>query len=132
MTGFLTDALSGRIYGNHFLEGFETGYRFLESIKDETAPWEFSDKLLLGDLKEFRKKIKTENLTLHSLNKTTSDFPTLAITLKTAHFPTDLVTFLKQVNIQFDFKSIHLDYLKNVEITTVDDVINLSKSIWSK
>ena len=69
LTGFLTDALSGRIYGNHFLEGFETGYRFLESIKDETAPWEFSDKLLLGDLKEFRKKIKTENLTLHSLNK---------------------------------------------------------------
>ena len=132
LTGFLTDALSGRIYGNHFLEGFETGYRFLESIKDETAPWEFSDKLLLGDLKEFRKKIKTENLTLHSLDKTTPDFPTLAIALKTAHFPTDLVTFLKQVNIQFDFKSIHLDYLKNVEITTVDDVINLSKSIWSK
>ena len=113
-------------------EAFETGYRFLESTKDDTAPWGFSDKLLLADFQEFRKKIKTENLTLHSLDKTTPDFPKLAIALKTAHFPIDLITFLKQVNIQFDFKSIHLDYLKNVEITTVDDVINLSKSIWSK
>ena len=132
LAGFLTDALSGRTYGQHFLKAFEIGYRFLESIKDDTAPWEFSDKLLLADLQEFRKKIESENLTLHSLNKTTADFPTLAIALKTAHIPPDLASFLKQVNIQFDFKSIHLDYLRDVEIFTVNDVINLSKSIWSK
>lgn len=129
---FLTDTLSGRTYGRHFLASFEKGYRFLESLKDETAPWEFPGRILLADLHQCRRKIKAESLTLHSLDKTTADFPTLAITLKTMHFPADLSAFVKQVKIQFDFKSIHLDFLKDVEIKSVDDVIRLSESVWNE
>ncbi|MEE2876904.1 MAG: hypothetical protein VX822_03905 [Candidatus Neomarinimicrobiota bacterium] len=129
LEGFLTDTLSGRAYGNCFQEAFEKGYRFLESIRDDTAPWDFMDKTRLAGIHESRNTVKSQKLTLHSINKTTADYPLMAIVLKTMHFPTDLSAFVKQVKIQFDFKSIHLDYLKDVDIATVDDVIKMSESI---
>ncbi len=131
LEGFLTDALSGRTYGKHFQASFEKGYRYLESIRDDTAPWNFEGRVRLADLQMCRKKIKSEGVTLHSLNKTTAEFAMMAIALKTMHFPFDLSAFVKQVAIRFDFKSIHLDYLKDVEIATVDDVIKMSDSIWN-
>ncbi len=131
LEGFLNEALLGRTYGKYFQAAFEKGYRFLESIRDDTAPWTFEDRLKLTDLQACRKTIKSEKLTLYSLNKTTENFPVMSIALKTMHFPLDLKAFVKQVVIRFDLKSIHLDYLKDVEIATVDDVIKMSDSIWN-
>ena len=131
LSGFLTDSLSGKVYGKYFQQAFEKGYQFLESVRDDTAPWTFFEKPFLSDLQTCRKKILSENITLHSLDRTTADFPLMAISLKTMHFPIDLTSFLKQVHIQFDFKSIHLDYLKDVKISTIDDVIKMSNSIWN-
>tara|TARA_Y100000590_G_scaffold404917_1_gene492822 strand:+ start:414 stop:1100 length:687 start_codon:yes stop_codon:yes gene_type:complete len=85
LEGFLTDALSGRNYGKYFQRSFEKGYRFFESICDNTAPWIFKEKLKLVYLQTCRKTIKSEKLTLHSINKTTADFPMMAIALKTMH-----------------------------------------------
>ncbi|MDP6837288.1 MAG: hypothetical protein QGG85_08835 [Candidatus Marinimicrobia bacterium] len=123
---FLSHTLKGREYGKHFLSAFDHGYRFLEDAGDDTAPWDFHRKLRLSHIQEAQKEIRERNLTLHSLDKTVPDYPLMAIALKTIQFPADLKTFLKQFTIQFAFKTIHLDYLKEVDITSIEDVKQLS------
>lgn len=126
---FLHKALKGRTYGQYFLNAFKEGYAFLRNIKDETAPWEFQDKVYLADVREQRKVIDRQGLTLHSLDHTFPDYPLKAITIKTMHFPLDLKTYVNQLGIQFAFRSIHLEYLKDVEIHTIEDVKRLSEKV---
>lgn len=126
---FLLEALKGRTYGQYFLKAFKNGYYLLQSIKDDTAPWEFQENVYLSDIREERKEINQRNLTLHSLDHTFPDYPLKAITIKTMHFPLDLKSYVNQLRIQFAFRSIHLDYLKDVEIHTIEDVKRLSQKM---
>ncbi|MEE9167259.1 MAG: hypothetical protein V3U24_07355 [Candidatus Neomarinimicrobiota bacterium] len=126
---FLSKALKGRTYGHHFLTAFREGYAFLQSIKDDTAPWEFQESVYLSHVREVRKEIIDKNATLHSLDHTFPDYPLRAIALKTMHFPLDLKSYVAQLGIQFAFRSIHLDYLKDVEIHTIEDIKRLSQKM---
>lgn len=126
---FLTENLKGRVYGQLFLNAFIAGYRFLEGVKDDTAPWEFVSSIRLSRVRQVRKEIKDNNLTLHSLDKTIPDFPAKAVALKTMHFPETLKDYLNQLHIQFAFRSVHLDYLKDLDIHTVEDVKRFSQGL---
>lgn len=126
---FLSKALKGRTYGQHFLNAFKEGYDFLESVKDDTAPWEFRENVYLSDVRETRDQIGKHGITLHSADRTLPDYPLNAVTLKTMHFPLDLKSYVNQLRIQFAFRSVHLDYLKDVDINTVEDVRRLSQKL---
>lgn len=126
---FLSKNLKGRVYGQLFLQAFKKGYEFLENIRDTTAPWEFSSSVRLSHIRQVRKEISDDNLTLHSLDKTIPDFPFKAITLKTMHFPETLSDYLNQLNIQYTFRSVHLDYLKDLDIQTIEDVKRFSQGL---
>ena len=123
---FLSDTLKGREYGKHFLTAVNCGYQFLKDVSDEPAPWDFQRKLRLSHIQEAQKEIGSRHLTLHSLDKTVPNYPLMAIALKTSQFPSDLKSFLKQFSIQFAFKTMHLDYLKEVDIKSIEDVKQLS------
>ena len=129
---FLLKTLKGKTYGQHLLSAFREGYHFLFTIKDDTAPWEFLENVFLSHIKDVRNEIKKDNETLHSLVHTFPDYPLKAIALKTMHFPLDLKSYLNQFHIQFTFKSIHLEYLKDVDIHTVEDVKRLSQFLADK
>ncbi|MFQ6676119.1 MAG: hypothetical protein ACE5LH_07210 [Fidelibacterota bacterium] len=126
---FLTDNLKGRVYGQWFLKAFTKGYRFLETVRDDTAPWEFLPTLRLSEIRRVRKEIKDAGLTLHSLDKTIPEFPLKAVVLKTMHFPVTLNEYLNQLHIQYTFRSVHLDYLKDLNIQTVEDVRRFSQGL---
>lgn len=126
---FLSDALKGRTYGQNLLKAFREGYYFLETIKDDTAPWEFVKSVHLTHIHNTRKEIRRQNDTLHSLDHTFPDYPLKAITIKTLQFPLDLKSYVNQLRIQFTFKSIHLEYLKNVDIHSIEDVKRMSQKM---
>ncbi|MFQ6615842.1 MAG: hypothetical protein ACE5HZ_03605 [Fidelibacterota bacterium] len=126
---FLSRNLKGRVYGQLFLTAFKKGYGFLESIRDETAPWEFLSPVRLSRIRQVRKEIRENNLTLHSLDKTIPEFPLKAIVLKTMHFPETLKDYLNQLHLQYTFRSVHLDYLKDLDIQTIEDVKKFSQGL---
>ncbi|MFQ6607625.1 MAG: hypothetical protein ACE5EE_03700 [Fidelibacterota bacterium] len=124
---FLEDSQRGWTYGQHFRHMFEQGYSYLQEAADNTAPWEFLESALLQDIRETRRWLKENHKTHHTLDKTTPDYPMKAVCLKTLRIPTELEGYMRQLSIHFAFKSIHLDYLKDVEIRTVEDVKRLSE-----
>ena len=126
---FLEDSQRGWTYGQHFRHMFEQGYNYLRETADDTAPWEFQDVALLQNIRETRRRLKENPQTHHTLDKTTLDYPMTAVCLKTLRIPTELEGYMRQLSIHFAFKSIHLDYLKDVEVRTVEDVKRLSERI---
>jgi hypothetical protein len=108
---------------------FEKGYNYLREAADDTAPWKFQNAALLQDIRETRRQLKENPQTHHTLDKTTLDYPMKAVCLKTLRIPTELEGYMRQLSIHFAFKSIHLDYLKDVEVRTVEDVKRLSERI---
>lgn len=126
---FLLDTLKGRTYGQLFLKAFDCGYRFLEETSDDTAPWEFLKTVFLHHIQETRQRLIDNHQTLHTLDKTFPDYPLKAVALKTAHFPLDLSHYIRQLDIRFAFKSIHLEYLKEVSINSVEDVKRISEKM---
>lgn len=125
----LTSSLDKGKYGQHYLHHLQEGYDHFHSLADITAPWEFRDHLLLKDIDAVRKLLVETGTTLHTLKPTEIDFPFIALVLKTNHIPTVLYQFLSQVQIHSVFKSIHLEYLSDREINTIEDIQNLTKDL---
>jgi hypothetical protein len=126
---FLNKELSGGVYGKYFLEHFTRGYEFIESLSDITAPWEFRKKLLLKDIQESRKQMRLNNTTLSSLKHTELDFPFSLMVFKTMHIPMVLHQYQSQLQIHSRFKTIHLEYLIDRDINTIEDIRKLADSL---
>ncbi len=126
---FLNEELSGGTYGKYFLEHFTRGYEFIESLSDITAPWEFRKKLLLKDIQESRKLMRENSTTLSSLKHTELDFPFSLMVFKTMHIPMVLHQYQSQLQIHSRFKTIHLEYLIDRDINTIDDIRKLADSL---
>ena len=126
---FLNEELSGGIYGKYFLDHFTRGYEFIESLSDITAPWEFRKKLLLKDIQESRKLMSLNNTTLSTLKHTDLDFPFSLMVFKTMHIPMVLHQYQSQLQIHSRFKTIHLEYLIDREINTIEDIRKLADSL---
>ena len=126
---FLNKELSGGAYGKYFLEHFTRGYEFIESLSDITAPWEFKKKLLLKDIQDCRKKMRINNTTLSTLKYTELDFPFSLLVFKTMHIPMVLHQYQSQLQIHSRFKTIHLEYLIDRDINTIEDIRKLADSL---
>ena len=128
---FLNKELSGGAYGKCFLEHFTRGYEFIESLSDITAPWEFKKKLLLKDIQDCRKKMRINNTTLSTLKYTELDFPFSLLVFKTMHIPMVLHQYQSQLQIHSRFKTIHLEYLIDRDINTIEDIRKLADKMRS-
>ncbi len=126
---YLTDTLSKGIYGQYFLDHFQEGYDYIKEVADDTAPWVFHDKLLLKDIQEVRHNIAETHSTLSSLKVTELDYPFQVLVLKTAHIPMVLHQYQSQVQVHSVFKTIHLEYLADTEINTIEDVRKLTDKL---
>lgn len=126
---YLTDTLGRGKYGQFYLKQLKVGNDHIKSLADITAPWEFRETILLKDVEATRKTIATEGLTLHTLKATELDFPFLSLILKTQHIPLVLHQYLHQVQIHFVFKTIHLEYLSDININTIEDIRQLTEHL---
>ena len=125
----LNKEFSGGVYGKHFLEHFSQGYEFIESVADITAPWEYRKKLLLKDIQECRKQMLNNKTTLANLRPTELDFPFSLMVFKTMHIPMVLHNYQSQIQIHSRFKTIHLEYLIDRDINTIEDIRKLADSL---
>ena len=105
------------------------GYELIQAVTDITAPWDFKDNILLKDIEAERKSLVEKGTTIQSLKPTEIDFPFQLIVLKTIHIPMVLHQFLHQIQILSVFKSIHLDYLADREINTIEDIRRLIEGL---
>ncbi len=116
-------------YGQAFAEFFKQGYEHMEAHADITAPWEFTKRPLLKDIEESRKSLNEQHKTLFTLKPTEIDFPFQVITLKTGRVPLVLNQFQSQVQIHSVFKTIHLEYLADTQIESLEDIRRLTEGM---
>lgn len=116
-------------YGKLFLRHFETGYNYFREAAEITAPWVFTDRLLLQDIHETRKRLIRDHETLNSLKPTEINFPFEYIVLKSLHIPLVLHDFVDQIQISAIFKTIHLEYLQDKSIESIEDIQDLIQNM---
>jgi hypothetical protein len=103
-------------YGQNFVDFFRQGYEHMEAHADITAPWEFKKRPLLKDIQTTRKSLNENHQTLFKLKPTDIDFLVLH------HFQS-------QVQIHSVFKTIHLEYLADTEIESLEDIRRLTEGM---
>ncbi len=126
---FITNTFSKGVYGRYFIAHFQKGYEHFQEAAEDTAPWIFRDKLLLKNIQDQRGKLLEGGITLASLKATELDFPFQVLVLKTAHVPMVLYQYQAQIQVHSVFKTIHLEYLSDIEINTIEDVRKLTEKL---
>ncbi len=106
-----------------------TDFFFPDSAPVRYGPWIFREKILLKDIQDVRHELLEGGSTLSSLKPTDLDYPFQLMVLKTMHIPMVLHQYQAQVQFRSVFKTIHLDYLVDIEINTIEDVRKLTKKL---
>ncbi|NQV37320.1 MAG: hypothetical protein HQ509_04835 [Candidatus Marinimicrobia bacterium] len=121
--------LSHGEYGKMFLTHFDEGYTYFKQIADITAPWEFHNRLTLKDISEARNIINQKHETVYSLKSTDIDYPFHYVVSKTLHVPMVLHEYVEQIQISAIFKTIHLEYLQDKTINSIEDIQELVRKM---
>jgi len=116
-------------YGNFFYDHFKQGYDFIKSVADVVAPWEFKKKFDIKDIRQRRQEIISEQIAYTSLKPTEVDYPFDLMVFKTNHIPSTLKDYVENIQISSIYKSIHLEYLADKKISSVDDIKDLVKNV---
>ena len=129
LQSYLANTLGKGKYGHNCVDFFRLGYEHIESYSDITAPWEFKKRPLLKDIESARKILHENQQTLFTLKQTEIEFPFNVITLKTGRVPLVLHQFQSQVHVHSIFKTIHMEYLADTAIESLDDIRQLTESM---
>lgn len=116
-------------YGKFFLNAVTEGYDYLKSIADLTAPWEFQDRLLLKDIDAKRKEQTESHMTVFSIPPTEVTYPIDLLVSKTLHIPLTHQEYIEQIQVSSIFKTIHLEYLVDKKIESIEDIKTLVNSM---
>lgn len=116
-------------YSNYFLAHFKEGYDYLKSIADVVAPWEFDEELDIKKIQFRRSELYENQLTITSLKPTEISYPLDLLIFKTNHIPISLKDYVENIQITSIFKSIHLEYLAEKKITSIEDIKQLVKNV---
>ncbi len=116
-------------FAEYFLAHFKEGYDYLKSIAGIVAPWEFDDEVDIKKIQLRRSEIFEKQLTISSLKPTEISYPFDLLIYKTNHIPISLKDYVANIQINSIFKSMHLEYLANTKITSVDDIKQLVKNV---
>lgn len=112
-------------YGKYFLSCFMEGYEYLKSAADITAPWEFQERLYLKDIDARRKEQADSHMTVFSIPATEISYPLELLVSRTLHIPLTPQEYIDQIQVSSIFKTIHLEYLVNKNIESIEDIKNL-------
>ncbi len=116
-------------YAEYFTAHFMEGYEHLKSVADVVAPWSFDDNINIKTIQAKRHKFIDEQLTFSALKPTEVSFPFDLLIYKTNHIPISLKDYVENIQISSIFKSIHLEYLADKKITSIDDIKELVKNV---
>lgn len=116
-------------YTDHFSAHFKAGYTYLKSIAGVVAPWDFDDEVDSKKIQSRRREIFDDQLTISSLKPTEVSYPFDLLIYKTNHIPISLKDYVNNIQISSIFKSVHLEYLADKKITSIDDIKQLVKNV---
>ena len=116
-------------YAEYFVSHFKEGYDYLKSVAGIVAPWEFDDEIDIKKIQLRRSEILDKQLTISSLKPTEINYPFDLLVYKTNHIPISLKDYVENIQISSIFKSIHLEYLANKKITSIDDIKQLVQNV---
>ena len=116
-------------YSNYFLDHFKEGYDYIKSIAGVVAPWEFDDEVDIKKIQFRRSELYENQQTISSLKPTEVSYPFDLLIFKTNHIPISLKDYVENIQITSIFKSIHLEYLADKKITSIDDIKQLVKTV---
>lgn len=116
-------------YVKYFLSQFKEGYDFIKSIAGIVAPWEFDNDIDIKKIQLRRNELYENQQTISSLKPTEINFPFDLLIYKTNHIPISLKDYVENIQISSIFKSIHLEYLADKKITSIDDIKELVKNV---
>ena len=116
-------------FAEYFLAHFKEGYGYLKSIAGVVAPWEFDDDFDIKKIQFRRSEMYENQLTISSLKPTEISYPFDLLIYKTNHIPISLKDYVENIQITSIFKSIHLEYLADKKITSIDDIKQLVKNV---
>lgn len=116
-------------YAEYFVAHFKEGYDYLKSVAGVVAPWEFDDDIDLNKIKLRRNELYEKQQTISSLKPTEISFPFDLLVYKTNHIPISLKDYVENIQISSIFKSIHLEYLADKKITSIEDIKELVKNV---
>jgi len=116
-------------YSDYFTKHFKDGYDYLKSIAGVVAPWEFEDEINIKNIQLRRKEIFEKQLTISALKPTEVSYPLDLLIYKTNHIPISLKDYVENIQISSIFKSIHLEYLADKKITSINEIKQLVKNV---
>ena len=116
-------------YGEYLYEHFKQGYNYINTIADVVATWEFKKEFDIKDIRQRRQEIISKQISFTSLKPTEVDFPFDLMIHKTNHIPPTLKDYVENIQISSIFKSIHLEYLADKKISSIDDIKELVKNV---
>lgn len=133
MNKSITDTLYSKLghgkFVEYFLTHFKEGYDHLKSIAGVVAPWEFDNEIDIKKIQLRRSEILEKQLTISKLKPTEISYPFDLLIYKTNHIPISLKDYVENIQISSIFKSMHLEYLANKKITSIDDIKQLVKNV---
>jgi len=127
LVNYLQTSIGTKLYRNFLETCLQSGLDWLALQLRPTHPFltRFSD---LRELEQRRKNLQKSGATLAQLTPEDPEYLRNCIILKTLHIPTTLTQFTKGIAIVSTFKTIHLNYLKDLKM----DVKHLLESIARK
>lgn len=130
--GFLRSEVGEESYKSCFERIWTGGCNWLHSILRKAHPYlsvlDYSIENYDSDLQRLEEAGKT----LFLLDRESPEFLIHSLILKTAHIPLRLSDYEKGISILSTLKTIHLEYLKDVNIESVEDIHHLVQTLWCK
>lgn len=124
----LHSSIGPQRYHVYFSACFQSGLDWLTAQLRSATPYRLQFENL-HEIDQLRKTIHKAGTTLAQLQPETTDYLINCLVIKTMHIPLSLAQFVKGVAVTSTFKTIHLNYLKNVKIETLRDIKHLLESI---
>lgn len=128
---YLQSGIGVQRYRNFFETCFQSGVDWLIAQLRPAHSY-LSQFYNPRDLDQRRKTFQKSGTTLAQLTPEDPEYLLNCIVLKTLHIPTTLGQYIKGLAIISTFKTIHLNYMKDVKIETLRDIKNLLESINRK
>ena len=109
---------------------WNSGGDWLLSILNKSCPYLSVKNYPIENITIDRKRLEDAGKTLHHLDREEPEFLVHTLVLKTFRIPLTLQDYEKGVSILSTFKTIHLEYLKDITIENIEDIQRLLQDLW--
>jgi hypothetical protein len=131
LVNYLQNNVGAQRYQEYFNACFQAGLDWLIAQLRPTTPYCLKYENPAA-IEQRRKTLHKAGNTLAQLPADDPDYLLNCLIVKTMHIPLSLNRFLKGVSVTSTFKTIHLNYLKDVTIENLRDIKHLLEAITRK